>query len=67
VLFGAFVFSPEPGTFFTLLYAVLLLNFTARKEEMRLKTSEFGSEYERYMQRTGRFWPRLQSGAVDQI
>jgi len=67
VLFGAFVFSPEPGTFFTLLYAFLMLNFTARKEEMRLKASQFGSDYERYVQRTGRFWPRLQSGTVDQI
>jgi protein-S-isoprenylcysteine O-methyltransferase Ste14 len=66
-LFGAVVFSAEPGTLFTLVYALLMLTFTAKREEMRLKRSEFGSEYERYMQKTGRFWPRLQSSGVEQI
>jgi protein-S-isoprenylcysteine O-methyltransferase Ste14 len=66
-LFGAFVFLPEAGTVFTFLYAGLILNFTAKKEEMRLKSSQFGSEYERYMQSTGRFCPKMQSGVVDRI
>ena len=66
-LFGAFVFSPQAGTLFTFIYAFLVLNFTARQEEKRLMSSQFGSEYERYMERTGRFSPRLQSRTVDQV
>jgi len=66
VLFGALLFSPQVGTFLTFIYALVLLSFTARKEEKRLMNSEFGSEYRRYMQQTGRFFPRLQSGVVDE-
>lgn len=66
-LIGAFIFSPQPGTLFTFVYALLMLNFTADREEKRLMTSQFGSEYERYMQQTGRFWPKLQSRTMDQI
>ena len=64
-LFGAIVFSPQIGTIFTFVYALLILNFTAGKEEKRLASSEFGQEYQKYMRQTGRFWPKL-SGPVDQ-
>ena len=64
-LLGAFLFSPQLGTLFTFIYALVLLNFTAAKEEKRLMNSEFGFEYRRYFRQTGRFWPKLQSGMVD--
>ena len=64
-LFGAIVFSPGIGTIATFVYAFLILNFTAGKEEKRLASSEFGSEYQKYMRQTGRFFPKLQSGVAD--
>jgi len=59
--FGAFVFSPQLGTLVAFIYAVFILNFTAQREERRLRDSEFGSEYKQYMQQAGRFWPKLPS------
>ena len=56
---GAFVFFSHWGTFLILVYASVLLNFTAAKEEKRLGASEFGTDYQKYMNRTGRFWPQL--------
>ena len=64
-LFGAFLFSPQAGTLILFLYALVMLNFTAGKEEKRLMSSEFGTEYQRYIKETGRFWPKLQSGIAD--
>lgn len=58
-LWGAFIFCPHLGTLFTLVYGFLILNFTAAEEESRLRASQFGSEYEEYMRRTGRFWPKI--------
>ena len=59
-LFGAFLFRPQPVTLATFAYAFFVLNVTARREERRLTESEFGAQYRRYMQQTGRFWPRFQ-------
>ncbi|MEV6315611.1 isoprenylcysteine carboxylmethyltransferase family protein [Streptomyces sp. NPDC051776] len=56
-LAGAAAF-PHPVTIGCLAYGVIGLDITARREEKRLSASEFGSEYRRYMQRTGRFLPR---------
>jgi protein-S-isoprenylcysteine O-methyltransferase Ste14 len=64
-LFGALVFSPQLGTLFTFVYALVMLNLTAGKEEKRLMNSEFGAEYQRYLRQTGRFFPKLQSEMVD--
>jgi hypothetical protein len=36
-----------------------MLNATAAREETRLSQSEFHDEYLSYLQRTGRFMPRL--------
>jgi protein-S-isoprenylcysteine O-methyltransferase Ste14 len=58
-LLGGFLASPQPGTFFTLVYGLLALNYTAGREERQLLASPFGAEYEKYLQHTGRFWPRL--------
>lgn len=57
-LMGAVLFFPHPGTLFNLIYGYLVLNYTAAREERRLKASQFGSEYAEYMSRTGRFVPR---------
>ena len=57
-LWGAFVFCPHLGTLFTFVYGFIILNFTAAREERRLKASPFGAEYQAYLCRTGRFWPR---------
>ena len=59
-LLAAFLFSPQPGTLFTLAYGLAALSFTAAKEERQLgSASAFGEEYRAFVQRTGRFWPRL--------
>lgn len=43
------------------MYTILMLNFTAAKEEIRLCNEEgqFGTEYRNYMKHTGRFFPKL--------
>ena len=51
---------PHPVTLATLAMTVTCLTVTATSEERRLCGSEFGREYQAYMQRTGRFIPRLQ-------
>ena len=56
-LAGAFLFNPQPGTLFTLVFGFVLLNTTAAREERRLQDSEFGAEYTAYTRRTGRFIP----------
>jgi protein-S-isoprenylcysteine O-methyltransferase Ste14 len=61
-LLGAFIFFPHPGTLYTFLHGLVVLNITAAKEEKRLSASEFGAEYKQYIQRTGRFLPRFSTG-----
>jgi len=56
-LLGTVLVLPHPLTAITLLYALVALNLTAAREERRLAASEFGDEYRKYMQHTGRFWP----------
>jgi len=56
---AAAVFLPHPVTLGALAYACVMLNLTARREERRLVGSAFGSEYRRYLGRTGRFLPRF--------
>lgn len=58
-LFGALLFCPHWGTLATFVQGFVILNLTAAREERRLCGSQFGAEYEEYMQRTGRFRPRL--------
>ena len=58
-LLGAFLYAPAPETLATLLFGLIFLNFTAAREEKMLLGSEFGVEYRKYLQGTGRFWPRL--------
>lgn len=58
-LTGALCVSPTIGTVATLAYGAIAMTVTAKREEGRLAASEFGEEYKAYMQRTGRFFPRL--------
>jgi protein-S-isoprenylcysteine O-methyltransferase Ste14 len=60
-LLGALIFLPNPATLLAFICGLLILNFTAAREERRLRASEFGSQYQAYMRRTGRFWPRRPS------
>jgi protein-S-isoprenylcysteine O-methyltransferase Ste14 len=52
---------PHPVTIACLLYGAVLLTLTAKREEERLATSEFGEAYTAYLQQAGRFFPRLRS------
>ena len=61
-LLGACLFLPHATTLLAFVFGFLILNFTAAREERLLQASQFGSEYAAYMRRTGRFWPRLESG-----
>ncbi len=55
---GAFLAAPHWTTLTLLVYAFSILNFTASKEEARLRQSAFCAEYETYMRNAGRFWPK---------
>jgi protein-S-isoprenylcysteine O-methyltransferase Ste14 len=55
---AAVCICPTAGTVGVFIYAGLILNHTAAREEQRLRASEFGTEYRAYMERTGRFLPR---------
>jgi len=56
---ATFLAWPGPTTALLGLYALVALTLTARREERRLGASRFGPEYLAYVQRTGRFLPRL--------
>jgi protein-S-isoprenylcysteine O-methyltransferase Ste14 len=56
---AVFLAAPHPVTLSAFLYGVVALNLTAAGEERRLAASELGAEYRAYMERTGRFLPRL--------
>ena len=49
---------PHISTVLIFVYALLLLNATARREEVHLSNSIFGDEYRVYLSRTGRFIPK---------
>ena len=56
-LLASLLAFPHPLTALALLAGIVQLNRTAAREERRLRDA-FGEEYETYMRRTGRFWPR---------
>jgi protein-S-isoprenylcysteine O-methyltransferase Ste14 len=59
LLTACLLVCPHAVTAATFLWGVFVLNRTAAREEAMLARSEFGAEYEAYMKRTGRFFPRL--------
>lgn len=61
-LLGALACAPHWVTLYTFAHGCVVLTITAVREEQRLRASAFGAEYESYVQRTGRFWPRLSAG-----
>ncbi|MGH3466117.1 MAG: methyltransferase family protein [Thermocrispum sp.] len=50
---------PHPVTALLFGYTLVTLTLTAAREEQRLSNSEFGAEYQQYLARSGRFFPRL--------
>ncbi len=61
-LAGTLIGCPHPGTLVCLVYAIVILHYTARKEERKLSSSEVVDEYRSYLARTGRFLPRPGAG-----
>jgi protein-S-isoprenylcysteine O-methyltransferase Ste14 len=60
-LTAALLTFPHILTAASLAYGLLVLTITARREEQRLASSEFGAEYRDYISVSGRFLPRLGS------
>ena len=58
-LAGALVTLPHPVLGAIIVYAIVALDLTARREESRLLSSDFGHDYQRYMQATGRLVPMI--------
>ncbi len=50
---------PNGGTLGVLIYAVIVLNHTAAREERRLCASRFGEQYHAYVAQSGRFVPAI--------
>jgi protein-S-isoprenylcysteine O-methyltransferase Ste14 len=61
---SAVFLAPHLITLGALLYTVLILTYTAKKEEKKLSASEFGTKYQQYMKETGRFFPKLGMSAT---
>jgi len=55
---AASLLLPHPVILTFAIYVFIVLNLTAAREERRLQASEFGGEYQAYMLKTGRFFPR---------
>jgi protein-S-isoprenylcysteine O-methyltransferase Ste14 len=58
-LLAAAIAFPHPLTLICLLYGTASLTLTAIREERRLSSSAFAAEYARYMNNSGRFFPRI--------
>lgn len=54
---GAACHAPHLGLVATFVYAFVVLDRTAAREERRLAKSQFGAEYTEYMRATPRFFP----------
>jgi protein-S-isoprenylcysteine O-methyltransferase Ste14 len=57
------LFFPHPAVVALSLYVLAVLHWTAAAEERKLRASEFGEEYGRYMARSGRFFPQVRRSA----
>jgi protein-S-isoprenylcysteine O-methyltransferase Ste14 len=49
--------APHPATVFTLVYGIVVMGVTARREERRLLASHLAQNYRDYMTTSGRFVP----------
>lgn len=61
ILLGVFTAYPNVLTGLVFLDGLIMLTFTAVKEENEFRFSPLKTEYEEYMKRTGRFLPRIGS------
>lgn len=59
IMTASFLAFPHWSTLAIAIYGFTILTLTAKKEEKKLSSSEFGSEYVEYMSSTGRFFPKL--------
>jgi protein-S-isoprenylcysteine O-methyltransferase Ste14 len=55
---GTVIECPHALTLLALVWGFLILNATAAREEKRLCQSEFGKDYQEYITKTGRFFPK---------
>jgi protein-S-isoprenylcysteine O-methyltransferase Ste14 len=60
---AADLFFPHPAIVALSLYVFAALRWTAVAEERKLRSSSFGEEYEKYIARSGRFFPLLHRSA----
>ncbi len=58
-LVAAVCIAPSIATIAMLVYGFIAKQVTAKREEARLSASEFGAEYQEYMKKTGRFFPKF--------
>ncbi|HEY9713638.1 MAG TPA: hypothetical protein V6C72_09215, partial [Chroococcales cyanobacterium] len=56
---AALIYSPQIFTLTACIMGLVILNWTAAREEHKLLNSRLGAEYKDYMLATGRFLPRL--------
>jgi protein-S-isoprenylcysteine O-methyltransferase Ste14 len=63
VLAATVVLCPSPWSVAVAGYGLLILNFTAAREERKLAGSAFGDEYRAYMMQSGRFFPKFKRAA----
>jgi len=58
-LVAGVITAPSFITIGITIYGITFLTITAKREEGRLSSSDFGQEYQDYMKVTGRFFPKL--------
>ena len=63
-LIAAALACPHPVTLACVGFSAVMLNLTAAREEKNLLASDFGAAYRAYLQRSGRFLPRLRSASA---
>lgn len=56
---GTLIALPHALTLIGALGTLTILTITARKEEKKLSQSQFGAEYQAYMKKAGRFFPKI--------
>ena len=61
---AAAAIMPNVGTMGVLIYAAIVLNHTAAREERRLRASRFGEQYHAYIAQSGRFVPAISRRSV---
>ena len=58
------ILSLTPWALVTSIFGVMMLNYTAALEEKKLAGSEYGSQYQKYIEHSGRFMPKVRRGTA---